>query len=157
MRRVFRWVAIAATLSACTHEECVDTACATGPLSISASLTATGAELTITGGTAGEWFFGLSEMGATDGWTGEDCNRGYDMGGTIYQWCHPSSNVGVTLTAVPLGPWEDIVAEMDADATKTIFYDRWQAAFYVQDPTGACYVDNDTEGAYAALGCAAFP
>jgi hypothetical protein len=173
MRRMFWTTAIAVTFMGCKDGECVDSACDTGgetdsgetdsdsdtdlPLAISASLTATGAELTITNGAAGDWFFGLSEFGTTDNWTGEDCNVGYDVGGTIYQWCHPSANTGVTLTKVTSTAWADIAAEMDADPTKTLFDSTKTAAFYVEDPTGACYVDNDTAGAYATLGCAAFP
>lgn len=130
-------------------------------MSLSAEVTSTGAVLTITNGVAGDWFFGLTQAGTSDDWTGEDCLNGYTVSGTTYQWCHPATEAGVTLTRITSTAWNDIVAEMDGDATKTLFHSGLEGTvgFYVEDPQGNCYVDGEADAIaqWSSLGCAAFP
>ena len=126
-------------------------------LALSAELTSGGAVLAITNGMEGEWSFGLVQAGTDNDWTGEDCHTGFTTdSGSNLQYCHPSSNTGVTLTLSDF-------SGLETSDTNTLFSSALDAGsdigFIVIDPDGNCYVSGETAAVahWDSLSCMAFP
>jgi hypothetical protein len=96
-----------------------------------------------------DYWFGLTQVGFSDAWTGEDCVYGYSYDGSTLSYCHEAPN-GEARLAYGGDP-------LDLSAGTTVFTDSsfdGDVSYYLESFDGAaCWTWGADPSYYDGLGC----
>lgn len=122
-----------------------ETASGTDP-SITTSWGSTALEVDVA--PTGDYWFGVTETGFSEAWTGEDCVWGYEYDGTTLAYCHGVSDGSTRLTygGDPLNLSQGTTVFPDASFQASVTY-------FLESTSGGCWVWGNDPSYYDGLGC----